>query len=183
MPNEFSDLVRSIKVLIVEDNPDQAESLRRVLESRTEIKYTVDTVRTLSEATRRLDENGIDAVLLDLRLPDGPRSPKDVVRTIADRYPNVGIVAMTGWSGPEIEEPVKEAGAGEVLIKPASPVDVSTKLQQVVIYRRYNRRKAVNERMLSELANQLLTLNERSNERPSSTRPGDRPRDGDPEHG
>lgn len=166
-----NDLVRAMRVLIVEDNADQAESLKRILESRTEIDYTPEVVRNLADATKRLDQGGIDAVLLDLRLPDAPQDLEAGVRLIANQYPDVGIVAMTGWSGPEIEGPVKQAGADEVLLKgTATAVDVSTKLQHVVIYRRYNRRKAEYEKMLSEFAAQLVKLgDEKSAER--STRP------------
>ncbi len=159
MPTANSLALNTIRVLIVEDNADQAESMRRILESRSEVQFEPEVVGTLAAAETRLSRGGIDAVLLDLRLPDSGRE-EDVVHQIADRNPDVGIVAMTGWAGPEIAAPIKAAGADEVLIKPAEPMDVSIKLQTVVIHRRFSRQRKERERLLSEFAAQLVSLGE-----------------------
>src|SRR5688572_25028987 len=63
--------VETIHVLIVEDSEDCAMSVQKILEARKEVSFTVEIVGTVGDAVRRLRCGGIDAVLLDLSLPDG----------------------------------------------------------------------------------------------------------------
>jgi CheY-like chemotaxis protein len=69
MPGKMAG-IRTIRVLVVEDNRDDAELLKKILEGRTEAQYVVELARTCAEATARLRSNGIEVVLLDLGLPD-----------------------------------------------------------------------------------------------------------------
>ena len=148
-----------IHVLIVEDNPDQAELLRYTLAARTEVAFTSEIVATCAEAVERLKLGGINAVLLDLSLPDA--TGIDVIRRIAAVSTDVGIVVLTGWGGPEMARPAKEAGADELLTKShAEPKDISLKLQSVVIHRKFDRDKHDIEAPLAEIGKIIMRSKE-----------------------
>ncbi len=152
----------NINVLVVEDNADHAESLRRILLSRTEVNYAVEVVRTLKDAVLRLSKSGIDAVLLDLTLADA--RGVEVIRKVVAAAADVGIVVLTGWEDVTIDATAKAEGANEILHKPASPVEISSKLQSVVIYRRYNKERHEIDKLLSEVGSLALRLGELSSE-------------------
>ena len=58
-----------LRLLLIEDSPDEACLLEESL-SRVDRPPLLIHAETLEEARRRLAENRIDAVLLDLGLPD-----------------------------------------------------------------------------------------------------------------
>jgi YesN/AraC family two-component response regulator len=70
------------RVLIVDDEPEIARSLRRVLKGA----YEVDTVESADEALTRLDELRPDIVISDFRMPDmnGAELLSDVRRRLPD---------------------------------------------------------------------------------------------------
>ena len=66
--NEFD--IRSIRLLLVEDNPADARVVERHLKDAGLNHVTSDWVQTASEAAQRLQTVEYDLVLLDLGLPD-----------------------------------------------------------------------------------------------------------------
>ncbi len=153
-----------IKVLVVEDNVDHAESLKRILLSRTEVNYSVEVVRTLKDALARLKSSGINAVLLDLTLADA--HGVEVIRKmkVASAEAGVGIVVLTGWEDVSIDDTAKAEGVSEILHKPASPVEISEKLQSVVIYHRYNKERHEIDKLLGDMGSIVWRLSELSSE-------------------
>ena len=80
----------SPRLLIVEDEPLFAESLRRAL-----VKQCAPIIATsLAAARRELRRPGFSGFLLDVMLPDG--SGLDLVDEIRERHPLEPIVIMTG---------------------------------------------------------------------------------------
>ncbi|WP_350303273.1 response regulator transcription factor [Brucella intermedia] len=59
---------RQMRILVVEDEREQASMLEQVLTSQNMV---ADTVATCAEAEHMLAEDCYDAVILDRRLPDG----------------------------------------------------------------------------------------------------------------
>ena len=150
--------METINVLIVEDNEDHAESLKLVLQSRSEIRFVVETVHTLRDALIRIPKGGIDVVLLDLNLSDA--RGVSVVDTLNKATKDIGILVLTGWGGDEIENPVRNAGADDILHKPANPFDISSKLQSIVIYRRNAKEKKEIESILKEMGTLIMRLSD-----------------------
>lgn len=59
-----------LRVLLVEDNPGDARLIQEWLTEETGGKFSIERVAKLSSGLDRLAAGGIDAVLLDLGLPD-----------------------------------------------------------------------------------------------------------------
>ena len=113
----------SLKVLVVDDNPDSVSTLAMLLSLLgSEVRTAVDGV----EALRVADEFRPDAVLLDLGLPR--MNGYDVAREIR-RQPwsgGVALIATTGWGQESDRRLAREAGFDHHLVKPIDP-DVLTR--------------------------------------------------------
>ena len=59
-----------LKVLLVEDNPAQAELIEEILGGMTEPRYEVELVARVGAAESKLQAQRYDVLLLDLTLPD-----------------------------------------------------------------------------------------------------------------
>ena len=60
----------SPKILLIQDNPDAAKNICGALSSASGGPFEVEWVRNLSGGLKRLIKEGIDAILLELSLPD-----------------------------------------------------------------------------------------------------------------
>jgi diguanylate cyclase (GGDEF)-like protein/PAS domain S-box-containing protein len=62
--------ISSPKILLIQDDPDAAKNICGELSSASGGSFEVEWVRQLSAGLERLIKNGIDAILLELSLPD-----------------------------------------------------------------------------------------------------------------
>src|SRR5688500_19690093 len=84
-----------LRLLVVEDNPDDVELIRLKLEGvATDRRFVIEAVDRVSAALRRL--KGTDVVLLDLGLPDA--GGIDAVSRLSNEAPEIPIVVLTGRS-------------------------------------------------------------------------------------
>jgi PAS domain S-box-containing protein len=113
------------RILVVDDNPDSANSLGMVLEVEG---HEVDSVYSAQDALERVESFKPDVVLLDIGLPgmDG----YEVARRLRARpgFERVRLVALTGYGQAEDRERTRGAGFDGHLVK---PVDFSL-LEQVL---------------------------------------------------
>jgi diguanylate cyclase (GGDEF)-like protein/PAS domain S-box-containing protein len=58
------------KILLIENDPCSADEIRAALDAAVDGLFDVEWVRQLSEGLTRLNKRGIDAILLNLSLPD-----------------------------------------------------------------------------------------------------------------
>lgn len=87
------------RILLVEDDATAAYAIARMLAWTR--RWTLEVAATADAALARLDQGGIDAVLLDLNLPDSRGTA--TVATVAGRFPEVPIVVITSSYGGEDE--------------------------------------------------------------------------------
>jgi PAS domain S-box-containing protein len=103
---------KHIRVLVVEDNPTQANLLRMSLRRRV---LFVECVFSLKEALHRIPLGDIDVILLDLSLPDS-----DGIQTFYELYAVAGqipIVVLTGLNDQSVAYEALNNGAQDYLIK------------------------------------------------------------------
>jgi DNA-binding response OmpR family regulator len=87
--------LKSVKVLLVEDNPGDARLVEEMLGGVTNPRVRITHVEGLDDARRRLNEKEYDVVLLDLQLRDSPRL--GTLMEIYDQAARVPIVILTGF--------------------------------------------------------------------------------------
>jgi signal transduction histidine kinase/DNA-binding response OmpR family regulator len=104
------------RVLLVEDNPGDADLVRFALEEGAEAgAFELDHVARLSVALARVAESTPDVILLDLSLPDA--SGLDGLRRLNEAAPDIPVVVLTGSSSGEIGSTAIQGGAQDYLIK------------------------------------------------------------------
>src|SRR5574337_1306657 len=87
------------KILLIEDNIDDARLIQEMLNDAGS-KYRIITGDGLSSAMKLLEREALDAVLLDLRLPDS--DGMDTLRKLQDRKPDLPVVVLTGLTDEEL---------------------------------------------------------------------------------
>lgn len=103
------------QLLLVEDNPGDAELITDLLSDAPSRPHRVVHVTTLADAIACLRTADIDAVLLDLRLPDG--SGVESVMAIRTHAAHVPIVVLTGIDDDGLALSCISAGAQDYLSK------------------------------------------------------------------
>jgi DNA-binding response OmpR family regulator len=101
------------RVLVVEDDPDFAESLMIALGVHD---CEVDIARTGEEAIRKFQSICYDIAFMDIKLPG-----KNGVESLAEirRFcPGAQVVMMTGFSESALLDQARQAGAIDILRKP-----------------------------------------------------------------
>jgi signal transduction histidine kinase len=104
--------VAEMRVLLVEDNNDDAVLIEATL-SATSIE--IERAERLSTGLEQLAKGEIDAVLLDLSLPDGYGI--DSIGHVRSHAPRVPIVVLTGLDDEEAAVKAVERGAQDYLVK------------------------------------------------------------------
>ncbi len=104
-----------IRILLVEDEPGDAELLRITLRTARECRFDLTHVMTLADARRQLHTTSFDVILLDLSLPDsiGLETVR-AGREVAGKSP---IIVLTGRADIDFALSVLDAGASDYLVK------------------------------------------------------------------
>ena len=123
---------RRLRVLIVEDNPGDARLLEEMLAG--DVPFDLKCVERLSEAIEVLDKERIDAVLLDLSLPDS-QGLDTFIRTNA-HSPEVAIIVLTGLDDQEVAIRAMQKGAQDYLVKGHVDSDSLTRAMRYGIERK-----------------------------------------------
>ncbi|MHB1223580.1 MAG: ATP-binding response regulator [Gemmatimonadaceae bacterium] len=107
----------ALRVLVVEDNPGDAELLVETLDDVApgDTAFSCRCVVRLADARVALDEWPADVVLLDLTLPDG--RGLDSLAAVRAAAPELPVVVMTGLADDAIALRALQAGAQDYLVK------------------------------------------------------------------
>lgn len=104
-----------IDVLIIEDNPADALLIKRTLLRESEGSIHVEQVDRLSDGIDRIAKGGIDAILLDLSLPDS--YGRETFQQLHAQSPGAPIVVLTGLDDESLAIDIVKQGAQDYLIK------------------------------------------------------------------
>lgn len=117
---------RSIKVLLIEDNPRDAHLARMWLSGTASVGwdmpvFNVEWVNKLAAALEQLravsagERDAVDVVLTDLDLPDSQAD--ETFATLRRHFPHLPIVVLTGREDAELARSSVRAGAQDYLFK------------------------------------------------------------------
>lgn len=120
--------LRTLRVLVVDDNPDAADSLMFALAGAGHEASAAYTGREALDAASAFKP---DAIVLDIGMDD--IDGYDVARRIREQSwgADITLIALTGWGQAEDRARAIEAGFDHHVIKPADPLDLMQRLARV----------------------------------------------------
>jgi len=139
---------KAVKVLLIEDNPGYARLIREILAEAKGSPFELECADRLATGVARLAAGDIDAVLLDLGLPDS-QGLSTLVKMQAEAS-TVPVVVLTGLDDEALAVEAVQEGAQDYLVK--GEVD-SNLLRRSIRY-------AIERKWAEEKARQLETLKE-----------------------
>jgi sigma-B regulation protein RsbU (phosphoserine phosphatase) len=106
---------KTIKILLIEDNPDDVHFLRMALRKATGITFQVEPFKNLATGMARLEQGGIDLILLDLTLPESAGLETFTnAKSLAREIP---IIVLSGLDDETLALKAVHAGAEDYLVK------------------------------------------------------------------
>ena len=102
-------------ILVVDDDPELRNLLVRFYSDEG---YTAVSVGSGEEALAQLAQGNIDFVVTDIQLPG--MSGTDLVTKMRENYPDVPVMAITGYSDIDIAIDVLKNGACDFIVKPCN---------------------------------------------------------------
>jgi pilus assembly protein CpaE len=116
-----------LTVLLIEDSPEYAELVQRWLAPRSEIEieFVLNWTDSLMVGLNRLAKGGVDAILLDLGLPDS--DGLGTFTTTKIHAPGVPIVVLSGLDTEALALQMVLQGAQDYIIKSACSSDILVK--------------------------------------------------------
>jgi len=109
-----SDPQRRMRILLIEDNPDDVAVARRILRS-SEQSFSIESVGTVGESLPLLDAGQVDLLLLDLGLPDS--GGLEGFHRLRAQAPDVPVIILTGETDRDAAREAVRRGAQDYLIK------------------------------------------------------------------
>jgi DNA-binding response OmpR family regulator len=130
-------------LLVVEDDPKLARSLRRLL---VDDRHVVDVAADGSSAVETIDlSDGIELVVLDIGLPD--MSGLEVARHVRSRRPELPILILTARDAIADRVAGLDAGADDYLVKPFAYEELAARMRALA--RRASDTRRASSRRLS----------------------------------
>ena len=118
------------RILVIDDDPIVRASCQRVLGQ----EHDVRPVGTGQEGLAALANEPFHVALVDLKLPD--ISGMDILRQAPDRFPDVPVIIITGYSTIKTAVEAIKMGAFDYLAKPFTPDDLEAAVQKALRQRR-----------------------------------------------
>ena len=108
---------KALKILLIEDNPDDVDLLRRNLARLPLARVEIETCRLLADALKRLGKKKakIDAILLDLGLPDS--EGLDTFFKVHQQAPQTPIVVLSVEDDAGLAVQAVREGAQDYLVR------------------------------------------------------------------
>jgi len=105
----------SINALLIEDNPADARLIKEMLTEQKSSRFDLEWVDRLSKGIDHLENNIVDIVLLDLKLPDS--SGIDTFVRLSKHMPHVPVVILTGTDDEQVATLLLRCGLQDYLVK------------------------------------------------------------------
>jgi DNA-binding NtrC family response regulator len=120
------------RILLADDEESLLLAYQKLLHAPG---VTIDSIQSVADAQKMLEENFYDAVIVDLRLTgtmemDGIQ----IISGTKKRYPQSKIIALSAYCDNQIKQKVIKAGASYLFEKPVSVLLIKELLEKLGIY-------------------------------------------------
>jgi DNA-binding NtrC family response regulator len=140
------------RVLVVDDEPDLAESCAYFLERAG---YEARTAASASEALELLQKESFGVVVSDVRMPR--MSGMELLSAIRQRDPDIEVLLLTGYPDLQMAVSAIKQGAFDYLAKPYGEEDLIERVGKAMAHRRVkDQNEGLRERLRSGVAGRRL---------------------------
>ena len=115
------------RIFIIDDDEATIFGYSRYLEKSG---YAVSSAAYLKEGMEKLTQENYDAVIFDIRLPDG--NALDVIPAVRARNNAIKIFVISGLSDARTCEAALAGGADEFLVKPVAVKDLCDSISKTL---------------------------------------------------
>jgi CheY-like chemotaxis protein len=116
-------------VLVVDDDPEQARSLKRLL-TKHRPDLTILSALSGSAATEVMLKQAVDLVLTDLQMPD--MDGFQLLSWVNEHCPETAVFTMSAYGTSETEQQVSQLGAYHHFVKPFDDQALVSRLQDAI---------------------------------------------------
>jgi PAS domain S-box-containing protein len=114
------------RILLVEDHPDTARTMARLLKH---LGYDVKTANSAATALQLTDDNPFDVIISDIGLPDA--TGYELMKQLRERHGLTGI-ALSGYGMEDDMRQSREAGFLEHVVKPVNLTQLDAVIRRIV---------------------------------------------------
>jgi diguanylate cyclase (GGDEF)-like protein len=144
------EFLRKIDILLVEDDPGEAELLKRSILSNFKGETELKTIGSLAEAQTTLRRKSFHIILLDLHLPDA-RGFEGTFLTLQDEFPTIPIILITSLDDEELAVQALRSGAQDFILKGTLNNEQTVRSIRFAIERHQLLMETMNQSLLDEL--------------------------------
>lgn len=130
-------------ILIVDDDEEIMDVLEKILQS---LGFSVRSVLGGKEALRILNEMTFTFLLTDMRMPQ--MNGMEVIKAVSNGFPDISIIAMTGYSEGYRYIDVLNSGASDFIKKPFESDELEAKIRRIIMER--NLRQELNRLSITD---------------------------------
>lgn len=146
-----------ISLLLIEDNADHRVLVRRHLERCGGVAFRISMADRLSDGLQLLRQSAIQAILLDLRLPDSTGS--ETLAQVCREAPRAAVVILSSLDDEELAVAAVQHGAQDYLVKSQLTSELLSRSIRYAIERK--RHETELERLVAERTMELQDTNRR----------------------
>ena len=118
---------KGIKILILDDEPDMAENVRRIVEAAGyDALVETDGLRALDA----VEQERPALVLTDLRMPD--IDGLAFLERVKSRHPEIAVIVFTGYASADCEVEAMKKGASDYFSKPFRPDELVLRVEKAL---------------------------------------------------
>ncbi len=150
-----------IKILLIEDNPGDARLIKEYLSDLKNIDHTLQIADRLQKGIEILENEFIDVVLLDLKLPDSEGLTG--VESIFNVAPNIPVIVLTGLNDETTAINAVKMGAQDYLVKDKVESELLLRSIRYAIERK--RAEEDQQKLLEQRIRALSIIEAQENER------------------
>lgn len=116
-----------MKILIVEDEPELRELIRRSLEKE---RYVVECAADFGSGLQKIEDYDYDCILLDIMLPDG--NGLTLLRRLKEMHKRENVIIISAKDAIEDKVEGLELGADDYLPKPFHLAELNARIKSVI---------------------------------------------------
>ncbi len=117
----------TINILAIEDDPVIG---RLYIEMLTRENYSVEVLKSGTQALSALEKSAYNLIIMDLSLPDILGA--DLITKVREKMPSVPVIALSGVCDADIESEVCSLGANLFLSKPFTRLELLGAIEKLI---------------------------------------------------